>query len=129
MQWATRANEAYRILKSPLQRAAYLCERAGVPIDAESNTTMPSSFLMQQLEWREALDEARTTSNGRALQSLEAGMVSERDRLLDQIAHALDVDVDPARAAPLVRQLMFIQKFGTEVSAAQDVLRSNHASA
>ncbi len=59
MQWATQANEAYRTLKSPLKRAAYLCERAGVPIDAESNTTMPTEFLMQQLQWREALDDAR----------------------------------------------------------------------
>src|SRR6187402_2990730 len=59
MQWATQANEAYRTLKSPLKRAAYLCERAGVPIDAESNTTMPTEFLMQQLHWREALDDAR----------------------------------------------------------------------
>jgi len=129
MQWATRANEAYRVLKSPLHRAAYLCERAGVPIEAESNTTMPPSFLVQQLEWREALDEARMTNDGRALQALEGGMVSERDRLLGEITSALDVDGEPTRAAPLVRQLMFIEKFGSEVSTAQDVLRSHGASA
>ena len=116
-------------LKSPLHRAAYLCERAGVPIEAESNTAMPPSFLMQQLEWREALDDARTAKDGRALQSLGAGMVSERERLLSEITSALDVDGDPARAAPLVRQLMFIEKFGSEVSAAQGVLHSHHASA
>ena len=129
MQWATRANEAYRVLKSPLQRAAYLCERAGVPIEAESNTAMPPSFLMQQLEWREALDEARVANDGGALQALGTGMVSERNRLLDEIARALDVDVDPSRAAPLVRQLMFIEKFGTDISGAQELLRSNHTSA
>jgi len=129
MEWATRANEAYRVLKSPLQRAAYLCERAGVPIEAESNTTMPPSFLLQQLEWREALDEARMANDGHALQSLEAGMLSERDRLHGEITSALDIHGDPARAAPLVRQLMFIDKFGSEISAAQDVLRNHHASA
>lgn len=129
MQWATRANEAYRTLKSPLQRAAYLCERAGVPIEAESNTAMPPSFLIQQLAWREALDAARVANDSRPLQSLESGMVVERDRLLDEITRALDVDVDPSRAAPLVRQLMFIEKFGSDVATAQEVLRSNHASA
>ena len=43
MQWATRANEAYQTLKSPLKRAAYLCEQAGVPIGAETNTAMPAA--------------------------------------------------------------------------------------
>ncbi len=71
MQWATQANEAYRTLKSPLKRAAYLCERAGVPIDAESNTSMPAEFLMQQLQWREALDDARAERDDAALQALD----------------------------------------------------------
>ena len=62
MQWATRANEAYTTLRSPQRRAAYLVERAGVPINAETNTAMPPAFLMQQMEWREALDEVRGDS-------------------------------------------------------------------
>ena len=58
MQWAVRVNEAYQRLKDPLRRAAYLCELRGVPVDAERNTAMPGAFLMQQMSWREALDEA-----------------------------------------------------------------------
>ncbi|HVG05849.1 MAG TPA: Fe-S protein assembly co-chaperone HscB [Burkholderiaceae bacterium] len=127
MQWATRANEAYRTLKSPLKRAAYLCERAGAAIDAESNTSMPSEFLMQQLQWREALDEAR--SDPVPLQALANDMNAERDRLLDAIGRALDVDLDHARAASLVRQLMFIEKFGSEIASAVDALRDSRASA
>ena len=38
MQWAAQANEAYRTLKSPLARAAFLCERAGVAINAGART-------------------------------------------------------------------------------------------
>ncbi len=125
MQWATRANEAYQTLKSPLKRAAYLCERAKVPIDAESNTTMPAEFLVQQLQWREALDDARDERDAGALQALGDGMAAERDRLLGEIGHALDVDADYSHAASLVRQLMFIEKFGTEVSAAADTLHDN----
>ncbi|MEO7338610.1 MAG: Fe-S protein assembly co-chaperone HscB, partial [Caldimonas sp.] len=63
MQWAVRVNEAYGRLKDPLQRAAYLCELRGASVDAETNTSMPSSFLVQQLEWREALDEALTLAD------------------------------------------------------------------
>jgi hypothetical protein len=33
------------------------------------------------------------------------------------VARALDADADPARAAALVRELMFIEKFGQEVAA------------
>lgn len=129
MQWATQANEAYRTLKSPLKRAAYLCERAGVPIDAESNTAMPPEFLMQQLQWREALDDARAGRDGASLQALDNETSAERDRLLHEIGHALDVESDPARAASLVRQLMFIEKFGTEIASALEALRDSRASA
>ena len=129
MQWATQANEAYRTLKSPLKRAAYLCERAGVPIDAESNTSMPAEFLMQQLHWREALDDARTAADAVSLQALDDDMSAARDRLLAEIGRALDVDSDHARAASLVRQLMFIEKFGTEIASAVEALRDSRASA
>ena len=58
MQWSVRINEAYQRLKDPVRRAAYLCELHGAPIQAEDNTSMPAQFLMQQMEWREALDDA-----------------------------------------------------------------------
>lgn len=122
MQWAARANEAYRTLKSPLARAAYLCERAGVPIEAESNTAMPRPFLLQQMEWREAVEEARRSGDVVQLASLEQTMAAERNRLVDTIADAIDRDGDYAAAARLVRQLMFIEKFGEEVRAAADAL-------
>ena len=128
MQWATQANEAYRTLKSPLKRAAYLCERAGVPIDAESNMTMPTEFLTQQLQWREALDDARAAADAASLQALNNETIAERDNLLDQIGRALDVESDPVRAASLVRQLMFIEKFGTEIASGLDVQRESRAS-
>src|SRR6478752_2714778 len=58
MQWSVRINEAYQRLKDPLKRAALLCELRGAPIDAERNTAMPAEFLVEQMEWREALDDA-----------------------------------------------------------------------
>jgi molecular chaperone HscB len=88
---------------------------------------MPSEFLMQQLQWREALDESR--SDPVPLQALANDMNAERDRLLDAIGRALDVDLDHARAASLVRQLMFIEKFGSEIASAVDALRDSRASA
>jgi molecular chaperone HscB len=122
MQWAAQANEAYRTLKSPLLRAAYLCERAGVAIEAESNTAMPPAFLVQQMEWREALDDARRGRDAEALAGLQQAMAAARDRLVADIGAAIDETGDHAEAARLVRQLMFIDRFGDEVRAAQELL-------
>lgn len=122
MQWAARANEAYRTLKSPRARAAYLCERAGVPLQAESNTAMPAQFLMQQMEWRELLDDARHSRDSERLVELERSMAAKRDELIASIAAAIDERQDYDAAARLVRQLMFIEKFGDEVRLAAETL-------
>lgn len=118
MQWAARANEAYQTLRAPLARAAYLCERRGAPVQAESNTTMPAGFLMQQMQWREALDEARAAGDCAALEDLRDEVQARRAQTLDALARALDAESDAPRAAALVRELMFIEKFGQEVTAA-----------
>jgi molecular chaperone HscB len=127
MQWATRANEAYTTLRSPQKRAAYLVERAGVPIEAETNTAMPPAFLMQQMEWREALDEAR--GDPEALAGVRSTMQSERDELLAAIERAIDERGDHAQAAALVRQLMFIDRFAAEIGHADETADARRASA
>lgn len=115
MQWATQANEAYKTLKSPFRRAAYLCELNGVDLQTESNTAMPVDFLMQQMEWREALDAARDEQDLSALEQLDADLRAARREKLEHIAAQLDTK-DYAAAGGAVRQLMFLEKFGEEVA-------------
>lgn len=119
MQWSVRINEAYRRLKDPLSRAAYLCELNGQPINAHSNTAMPGSFLMQQIEWREALDEAQTSA---ALERLMASVRAKKTQLLDECAQRLDTERDFAAAVLPVRCLMFIEKFIHDLHQRQDAL-------
>jgi molecular chaperone HscB len=123
MQWATRANEAYQTLKSPQKRAQYLCEINGVDLQTESNTAMPVSFLMQQMEWREELGDARVAKDADALELLDRQLRGERKTLLAQVQAQLD-SADYAAAAQSVRALMFLDKFGEEVRFAFEALEA-----
>jgi molecular chaperone HscB len=121
MQWATRANEAYQTLKNPLKRARYLVELNGVDLQTESNTAMPLDFLMQQMEWREALGEARAARDGAALDKIDAELKRERRDRLAKIGRELDAG-QYEQAGQDIRALMFIEKFGDEVHYAFEAL-------
>ena len=121
MQWSVRINEAYRRLREPLSRAGYLCELRGAPIAAESNTAMPADFLMQQLSWREALDDA-TSEDELAVLDTEV-RVTERG-LLAQLATLLDEQNTPTLAAERVRALTFIARFRADVGQRLHALES-----
>ncbi len=119
MQWAVRVNEAYQRLKDPLRRAAYLCELEGAPIDAENNTTMPAAFLIEQMEWREALDDARSAEQ---VEALLAHVAVHRKQALAQMGELLDQRRDFAAAAQLVRSLMFVERFAHDVERQLEAL-------
>ena len=112
MQWAVRVNEAYARLGDPLRRAAYLCELAQVPIEAEDNTAMPAEFLMQQLTWRESLDEA---SSRISLESLARDVDARRTAAYERLGRDLDERGDLGAAAHEVRALMFVERFAADV--------------
>jgi len=121
MQWATRANEAYKTLKNPLARAKYLCELNGVDLQVESNTAMPAAFLMQQMEWREALEDAHAAKDIGALESLEGELRAARKTEVAGLAAQLDAG-DFAAAALGVRRMMFVEKFEDEVARVFDLV-------
>jgi molecular chaperone HscB len=119
MQWAVRVNEAYRRLKDPLARSAYLCELNGREVGAHSNTAMPADFLMQQMAWREQLEEAQGAAQVEAL----ADKVAERQRKLhDELRRAIDERQDWDGAAQRVRSLMFVARFAADIDRRLDAL-------
>ena len=121
MQWAVRINEAYRRLKNPLARAAYLCALHGVDLEAESNTAMPPAFLMQQMEWRDALSEATTLD---AVDALADEVAASREATLKSLQSRIDgaAGVDWRAVAGSVRGLMFVDKFMSDIDRRVDAL-------
>lgn len=122
MQWATHANEAYRALKNPIERARYLLKRRGVEIDAERNTAMSPAFLMQQMAWREAVEEAGGKLE--PLSRLAQDLQRDEGVMLEDLQRSLDVSGDLAAGAELVRRLMFMEKLRSEIDDALAQLES-----
>ena len=119
MQWSVRINEAYQRLKDPIQRAAYLCELRGASIDAQRNTAMPADFLMQQMEWREALDEADSEDDMDQISDQAASLLRE---MLLKVEQQLDVEQLAPQAAQTVRAMMFIEKFQADIERRYELL-------
>ncbi len=121
VQWSVRVNEAYQRLKQPVSRAAYLCEMAGVDLAIERNTAMPTDFLIRQMTWREALEDA---ADEPAVETLAASVRLERDGWIEQVARTIDVDHDLAAAGHQVRALMFIDRFLDDIDRRLEALDS-----
>jgi len=121
MQWSVRINEAYQRLKDPLKRAANLCELNGAPVNAENNTAMPPAFLMQQMAWREELDEAQGVQDleriSQQVQRAKRDMLQDIERLIDD-QQAFD------QAVAQVRALMFVERFEDDVNTRLDQIET-----
>ncbi len=124
MQQATHANEAYLTLKSPLKRAQYLLHLAGHDPQIEHNTAMPTDFLIEQMEWREAVAEAREAADVAELEHLHHRLRKEISAQYDTLHEALDGHLDYSQAADLVRQLMFQEKLLHEINDALEVVEA-----
>jgi len=119
----TRVNEAYRTLKTPVARARYLLSLQGVDTKEDTNTSMPMDFLMAQIEWREAIEDAQTSRNTAQLEKLGGDLDKESATMEAELAIALDDEHNLDSAAILVRKLRFMEKLGQEIEdAIEDAL-------
>ena len=119
LQWTTRVNEAFQVLKNPVKRARHLLELQGVDVAFETNTAMPPDFLMQQMELREKLEEAK---QAKELDALRGEMSGVKRNLEEQIARTIDSEKDYKGAADLVRKLQFLHRLDEEIDEAYEAL-------
>ncbi len=113
LQLATRVNEAYRTLKSPLKRAVYILQLRGVDPEFETNTAMPPEFLMEQMSWRERIEAG--SEKPEALLQLRAGLSEESRKIYERLQGQLDEGSDDEAASGATRMLMFYEKLAEEI--------------
>ena len=124
MQWATKVNEAYQTLKQPISRGVYLLQLQGIDAMSAHNTSIAPTFLMQQMAWREAIDEARNGKDVAALDQLQAELQKAYRAVDSELASLLDVDKNAAAATESVRKLKFMDKLLAEVGDAYEMCES-----
>ncbi|MDR3323276.1 MAG: Fe-S protein assembly co-chaperone HscB [Zoogloeaceae bacterium] len=117
-QWAARVNEGCLTLKKPLERAKYLLFLAGHDLEAERNTVMEPAFLIEQMEWREAAEEARNGRDHHALERLHHRLHQDLAGRYRALAALLDDQRDWPAAAHETRRLMFLEKLRLEIDDA-----------
>jgi molecular chaperone HscB len=122
MQQATLANEAYLCLKKPANRAQYLLELQGITAISETNTAMSMDFLMQQMEWREASENAIGAKDITALESLLGEIRVEAKKLQADLIGLLDEKKDYISATDATRKLIFIDKVSEDINRAIEQL-------
>jgi len=113
MQRATRVNEAYQTLKSPLRRAVYILQLRGVDPKFETNTAMPAGFLMEQMGWRERIEAG--SGEHETLLQLQAGLRDESRKIYEELHGQLDDGRDDEAASQTTRMLMFYEKLDDEI--------------
>jgi molecular chaperone HscB len=110
-------NEAYTTLKDPVRRAMHLLALVGVDGLDEKNTTMPADFLMEQIDWRESLADARLKEDEHRLSEMADEILGTIVSLGDTFDAAYRGE-HFAVATTLARKMRFMQKLAEETDSA-----------
>jgi molecular chaperone HscB len=120
-------NQAYRVLKDPVKRAEYLLELQGVKVAAEGPgaAKVAPAFLMEMMEQRETLAEARAEGNHEKVSELAAAMHKLRDAAMGELddGFAKIERGDRSQLAGLTDwlvRLRYYRRFLDEIEAIED---------
>ncbi len=113
MQGSTMINEAFQTLKDPMLRAKYLLALHGSEMSAGSQSTQDMEFLMEQMELREELADAKGKLDPFATVS---NILSDIDERIKVLVDKLTIQFDSAtpehleQAHDIVLKMQFLQK-------------------
>lgn len=114
---AVEVNEAYRALRDDIARARALLAVRGIDV-AEEQPAEPA-FLMEVMERREALSEARGDLD--RVRALAAEVRRDADRARAEIARLFaDASSDPRAIAGVLGRMRYYRRFLDEVEAIEE---------
>jgi molecular chaperone HscB len=125
MQKNSQVNDGFNVLKSPISRAEHLLALRGIELANETQTMQDTTFLMQQMQWRESLEESSQLSDPQAaIDALIDQVNNEQNTINTEMRGLFEQNSDAAnqQAAEAVRKLKFIDKMHNEVSELEDKL-------
>ena len=109
---STQINDAYQTLKSPIKRAKYILSLH----KSVEKITLPSDFLMQQMEWEEHLEAIEKNNSELAQFKLTINKKYEEYSLL--LSSQIDDDQNWSDAAITIDKLYFVEKLLQKINNA-----------
>ncbi len=126
-RWSMLANEGYHTLKDTVARACHLLQLQGIDALAPASAVMPTAFLIEQLEWRSRIDDARALRGHEALQTLDDELAAATSALERELARLLDTMRDYANASEAVGKLRFLLRLREDVEQALEAVAADVA--
>ena len=122
IQKSAEINDALRILKDPIARAdSIIAINTGEQENPEEKSNKDIGFLMQQMEWRETLENIENRQDTDELTAFAKEINQIRHAILSELSTALDAQHwDIARA--ITDKLRFIKKLQAEIERVEETL-------
>lgn len=121
VQHSATINQAWQTLRHPLTRAEYLLSLHGFDLASEQHTVRDTTFLMEQLELREELEEIAQAEDAARLEALQARIKGMYDTRHQQMVEQLDAQAWET-AADTVRKLRFLDKLRSSTEQLEEKL-------
>jgi len=121
LEKAVEVNEAWRVVRDPIRRAEALLRLAGVTVGEGSEPKADPAFLMDMLEQREALAEAKQARDRDRVHAMAQGIEARQHEVERAFADKL-ARGEAASLAGTLGELRFYRRFLDEVSAIEDEL-------
>lgn len=122
IQKSAEINDALRILKDPITRAdSIIAINIGEAENPEEKSNNDIDFLMQQMEWRETLENIENRKDTDELTVFTQEIDQIRHAILSELSTALDAQQwNIARA--ITDKLRFIKKLQAEIERVEETL-------
>lgn len=114
-------NEAYHTLRTPSQRARYLLALRGPELPAEVTVQDPQ-FLLQQMQWREELEELQEEGDLSGVAAFKKRLKVAQEQLDESFAQCWDDNARREEAERLMRRMQFLDKLSQEVRQLEERL-------